>query len=351
MNQISEQPFGVLSDGRAATLYTLETGSGFTVRISDYGAAIQAVLAPDRSGCFGDVVLGYDSVGEYERDRYYMGAVVGRVAGRIAGASFTLDGVDYQVSKNHGRHHLHGGFLGVRKKLWKAEVLDGSKVLQLSCECSDGEDGYPGNLSVRVRYSIAGESCLRVECFASTDSPTLCGLTVHPYFNLSAGAAPDCRNHEAMILADEYMPIDSEAIPTGDISPVDGTPLDFRTMTRLGDRLESGFGQISLARGVDHNFVLKSTGGGLILAARAKDPDSGRVMEVHTTKPGIQFYTGNFLAPEVLGKSKIPFGENAGFCLEPQFFPDAPHNDWFDSVILRPGQNYGHETVFRFGAE
>lgn len=348
MTTITKANFGKSSTGQEVGLYTLESGSGLAVRISDYGCAIQSLMVPDKNGNMGDVVLGYDDFRGYERDESYQGVVVGRVAGRIKGAEFTLDGEKYELSKNSGCHHLHGGFTGLHKRFWQADMEAGKLVLK--CESAHGEDGYPGNLAVSVTYSLESGNCLRVEYAAETDRPTLCNLTGHPYFNLDPDHAGNCLGHKITINADRYTALDKDLIPTGEIEPVVGTPLDLRFGAKIGARLDFGFEQIALAGGFDHNFVLNNPGGELGFAAKAHDPYSGRTLEVHTTNPGIQFYSGNFLSPDVRGKGGA-FHRHGGFCLEPQFFPDAPHNPWYDSVILRPGNEYRHVTEYRFSVE
>jgi aldose 1-epimerase len=304
-----------------------------------------SLLVPDRTGKLGDIVLGYESLDSYIKNSPYFGSIVGRYGNRIAKGLFTLDGVTYKLAVNNGQNHLHGGSKGFDKVVWKAEPVReaGAAGVKLTYLSRDGEEGYPGNLSVTVVYSLTDENELRISYEAVTDRPTPVNLTHHSYFNLAGEG--DILGHELVVNAESYTPVDAGLIPTGEIRPVKGSPFDFTTPHAIGERIARVEG------GYDHNFVLRGGGGRLDLAARVFEPKSGRVMEIRTTEPGLQFYSGNFLDGTITGKGGRVYSKHAGFCLETQHFPDSPNRPGFPSTILRPGSVYKSLTVHRFSAK
>jgi len=345
---IQMQPFGNLPDGTSVELYTLSNANGMTVQIVTYGGIITSLRVPDREGRPGDVVLGYDSLDGYLARNPYFGCIVGRFANRIAGGRFVLDGATYQLAVNNGSNHLHGGLVGFDKRVWRATTgrNDGAVCLVLSYLSKDGEENYPGNLYVTVAYTLMRDNVLRINYRACTDKPTILNLTNHTYFNL-AGTG-DILDHQVTINADRFTPVNEALIPTGELQPVEGTPLDFRQATRIGARINDPHQQIARAGGYDHNFVINGAPGELRLAARVYEPAHGRVLEVRTTEPGMQFYTGNFLDGTITGKGGVVYGQRAGLCLETQHFPDSPNQPAFPSTVLRPGENFHSTTVFVF---
>lgn len=346
--------FGRLPDGREAHLYTLVGADGFRVDLSDFGARIVGVFAPDRDGKLADVVLGFGDVEGYAVDCPYFGATIGRVANRTAGAKFTLDGREYRLAANETSHgaqtHLHGGVRGFDKVLWAAEPTEraGQPALRFRYTSPDGEEGYPGTLRVEVLYSLTADRGLRIDYTATTDRPTPINLTNHVYFNLAGEGRGTILDHEFTARARHYTPTDAALLPTGAIAPVAGTPFDFTTPRRIGDRIDGSDPQLRQGGGYDLNFALDSQDGSLALAATVRDPASGRVLEVLTTEPGLQFYTGNFFSKPRPGKSGVPYAPRTGFALESQHFPDAVNQPQFASVILRPDQAFRSTTVYRF---
>jgi len=336
--------FGKLPDGRQADIYTLSNGD-LEVKITNFGAAVVSLKAPDREGGKADIVLGYDELEGYVNDEVYLGIIAGRCANRIGKAKFELDGKEYQLSKNHGQHHLHGGFKGFGKVLWTAEQQseDDKPALRLSYVSSDGEEGYPGNVSCKVTYSVTENNELVIDYFAEADKPTIVNLTNHSYFNLAGVGGKDILDHEVVIYADKYTELDSESIPTGKIKSVRGTSFDFTTPHKVGERIEQ-------AGGYDLNYILNNPGDMSKPSAKVYESESGRVMQVFCTQPGVQFYTGNYLDGSAKGKSAV-YTKHSGLCLETQHFPDAPNHPDFPSVVLRPGQRYEQRTVFKFEAE
>jgi aldose 1-epimerase len=342
--QIHEQDWGTLPDGGTARLFTFTNRNGMVVKVTTYGGIITELLVPDRSGDAGNVVLGFDQLDAYLKVHPYFGAITGRVANRIAKGRFTLDGKEYVLAVNNGPNHLHGGIKGFDKVLWEAAPVQQSEAgVELSYFSEDGEEGYPGNLSVKVTYSLTEENELRIDYAATTDQTTPVNLTNHSYFNL-AGAG-DILGHEMFIAADRYTPVNDELIPTGEIAPVPGTPLDFTRPEKIGSRIHE---LRTNPPGYDHNFVLNSGGGTFALAARVHEPSTGRVMEVFTTEPGVQLYTGNFLDGTLTGVGGRVYARHSGFCLETQHFPDAVNQPDFPSILLRPGETYRTKTSFRF---
>ena len=348
--KLSQQPFGRTPGGDNVNLYKLSNDSGLEVSITNYGGAITSIKVPNRNGNVGDVALGYDTLAEYVKHPRFLGALIGRHANRIALGKFSLNGVDYQLAQNNGVNHLHGGLKGFHKVAWDAstETRDDELVLHLSYLSVDGEDDYPGSLSVNVGYRVNNKNELRIDYRATTDKDTIVNLTNHSYFNL-AGTG-DILNHELQITADQFTPVSKELIPTGEIRSVEGTPMDFRVATRIGARINEPYEQLGFTGGYDHNFVLNGPKGRLKLAARLHDPSSGRTMEVETTQPGMQFYSGNFLDGSLTGKGGAIYQKYAGLCLETQHFPDSPNHANFPTTVLRVGEVLEEVTVFRFSS-
>ncbi len=346
---IKKQAFGKTPDGTAVELYTLTNANGMTAKIMTYGGIVTELHAPDRAGKMENVVLGFDNLADYLKGHPYFGALVGRVGNRIAGAKFTLDGKEYKLAANNGPNALHGGKKGFDKVVWKTEPKEtaAGPALQLRHVSPDGEEGYPGTLTTVVTYTLTNDNALKVEYQATTDKPTPVNLTQHTYFNLLGPKDGTILGHEMMLAADAYTPVDKTLIPTGKLAPVKGTPLDFTTPTPIGARIDQLKGDPG---GYDHNYVLRGGGKGLALAARVHEPRTGRVMEMHTTEPGVQFYTSNFLDGKLTGHGGVAYRKHAGFCLEAQHFPDSVHHANFPSVILRPGQTYTQTTLYRFSA-
>ena len=349
----TKSPWGKTPDGEQVDLYTLTNKNGVEAAITTYGGAVVSLKVPDRNGKLGDVVLGFDSIDGYVEGKSYFGAIVGRYGNRIGHAQFTLDGKTYTLAKNNGENSLHGGTKGFNKVVWKAREIpakDG-QALELTYLSKDGEEGFPGNLKVRVVYTLTDSNELKIEYSATTDKKTVVNLTNHSYFNL-AGVGPgmgDILGHALMIEADKFTPVDSGLIPTGELRDVAGTPFDFRQPTAIGARINSDDEQIKLGGGYDHNFVLRRKPGDPIsLAARAEEPKTGRVMEVWTTEPGVQFYTGNFLDGSAHGKGGVAYTKRSAFCLETQHFPDSPNQPKFPSVVLNPGERYHTTTIYKF---
>lgn len=342
--------FGRMPDGRVVDLYTLTNRNGMEVAITNYGGIVVSLLAPDRAGKLADVVLGFDDLAGYLGGNPFFGALVGRYANRIANAEFKLDGVEYHLARNNGPNSLHGGTKGFDKKLWAAhDVSKQNPALELACQSPDGEEGYPGDLSVRVVYTLTDSNELKIDYRATTDKDTVLNLTNHSYFNLAGQGNGDVLRHLLMINADRFTPIDSTLIPTGELRNVEGTPFDFRRATAVGARIGADEEQLRFGKGYDHNFVLNRKDNGLVLAARVTDPESGRVMEVLTTQPGVQFYSGNFLDGSVRGKGGQAYGRRSALCLETQHFPNSPNQPNFPSTELKPGQSFHEITVFKFG--
>jgi aldose 1-epimerase len=341
--------FGRLADGTDIGLFTLTSGRGLEVRAITYGAIIVSVRVPDRRGAIGDVVLGFDDLQGYlERSRYF-GAVVGRYGNRIANGRFTLDGRTFQLATNNGRNHLHGGVKGFDKVVWQAQPdrPEGGARVTFSYTSRDGEEAYPGTVNARVSYAVTDRNELVVEYEAATDAPTPINLTQHSYFNLAGEGRADILGHVLALDADEFLPVDETMIPTGEIAAVSGTPFDFRRPTSIGSRIDAVHEQLTRGSGYDHNFVLQGAPG-LRRAAHVVEPGSGRTLEISTTEPGVQFYSGNHLAGQA-GKGGHAYQRRSGFCLETQHFPDSPNHSHFPSTILRPGASYRSKTVFTFG--
>jgi aldose 1-epimerase len=331
-------------------LYTLKKSNGVQAAISTYGGVLVSLKVPDRAGVLGDVVLGFDDLEGYLLPPPYFGAIIGRYGNRIAHARFTLNGVEYKLAKNDGENTLHGGNRGFDKVLWNANKLSGQS-LELTYLSKDGEEGYPGNLSVTVVYALTDNNELQIDYTATTDKDTVVNLSNHSYFNLAGQGEGDILAHQLTLNADRFTPVDQGLIPTGELRNVEGTPFDFRQPHAIGERIESADEQIALGGGYDHNFILNRTGDGLSLAARVTEPNSGRVMEVLTTEPAIQFYTGNFLDGTIRGKGGKVYGRRSAFCLETQHYPDSPNHPSFPSTVLKPGATYRTTTVYRFTSD
>lgn len=351
MSQIKTEDFDSIQ------LYTLTNASGMTVKVTNYGAIITSIIVPDRSGKMADVALGYDMVEAYMNavDRPYFGAIVGRYGNRIAKGAFTINGEKYSLALNNAPNHLHGGIIGFDKVVWDAKPVqtDGVNALELSYLAKDKEEGYPGNLQIKITYSLSKDNVLTVDYHATTDKATPVNLTQHSYFNLKGEGEGTILDHELMLNAKAYTPIDAGSIPTGEIAPVAGTPFDFTSSKPIGRDIAQENEQLKFGIGFDHNFVLDKAGndGSMTLAARVFEPSSGRTLEVQTTEPGIQFYCGNFLDGRLKGKAGNSYVHRGGFCLETQHYPDSPNQPSFPTTILKPGQTYKTKTTFKFSAK
>lgn len=349
--KIRRDVFGALEDGRKVGLFTLANDNGMTVKIIDFGGIIVSIEVPDREGRMADVILGYDDIADYQQNPPYFGALIGRYANRIEDGEFELNGTVYRLLKNDGDNHLHGGGAGFDKVLWDSSVIeeDGIEKLELRYLSGDGEEGYPGNLSVRVLYSLTEDDALQIEYFAETDRDTIVNLTNHAYFNLAGHGGGSITDHCLRLYAGQFTPVDSECIPTGEIRPVKDSPMDFTSMRRIGEGLarEDADEQLRCGLGYDHNYVLDHTGGGIEKAAEVICGRSGRCLTVRTDKPGIQFYSGNHI-DAIQGKGGVVYRKRDGFCLETQYFPSSMNNKHFPSPILRKGDQYHFTTVYQF---
>ena len=345
---ISQTPFGHTPEGAPVTLHTLRIPGGIEARICDYGGIVVSLKTPDRDGHLEDVVLGFDHLDGYLGLNPYFGALVGRYCNRIAKATFMLEGATYALAANNGPNALHGGRQGFNKMLWQASPTSAPSLpaLELQYLSKDSEEGYPGNLQVKAVYCLTEDQGLRLDLTAATDKTTIVNLTQHSYFNLAGEG--DILGHQVQIDADRITPVDGALIPTGELRPVAGTPFDFRRSTAIGARIEQDDEQLQRGHGYDHNFVLNHPTGRLDVIARVTEPLTGRVLEVLTTEPGVQFYTGNFLDGTIKGKGGQVYHRRSGFCLEAQHFPDSPNHPQFPSVTLKPGQIYQNTVVFRF---
>ncbi|MGL4962927.1 MAG: aldose epimerase family protein [Inquilinus sp.] len=347
---IEKKPFGTTPDGTAVELYTLTNGT-MSVNILTYGGIVHAINVPDRNGKSANIALGFARLDDYLTKNPYFGTITGRYANRIAKGAFTLDGQTYKLATNNGPNALHGGLAGFDKKVWKAKEIQGTNGagLELTYTSPDGEEGYPGSLTAKVTYTVTDNSELRIDYEATTDKPTIVNLTNHTYFNLAGEGADSILGHELMLNASAFTPVDATLIPTGEIAKVAGGPMDFTIPTAIGARIRNDDQQLVFGRGYDHNWVLdKPSADTLSLAARVREPMTGRVMEVSTTEPGIQFYAGNFLDASLVGTSGKMYRQADGFCLETQHFPDSPNHPEFPSTVLKPGDHYKSTTVYRF---
>jgi aldose 1-epimerase len=344
-SKVNSRRFGMTPSGEAVDLYTLTNSKGMEAAISTFGGVIVSLKVPDRNGTPGDVVLGFDNLEGYEKPGPYFGAIIGRYGNRIAQGKFTLDGVTYTLAKNNGENSLHGGRQGFDKRLWTASHATGQS-LELTYLSKDGEEGFPGDLSTTVTYTLTDNNELRIDYSATTDKDTVVNLTNHSYFNLAGQGEGDVLAHTVTIHADRFTPVDRTLIPTGELRSVEGTPFDFRQPHTIGERIDSADEQLALGGGYDHNFVINRTAPGLVLAAKVLEPKTGRALEVLTTEPGVQFYTANTLA--ATGKGGKAYGRRSAFCLETQHYPDSPNKPDFPSVVLKPGGHYQATTVYRF---
>ncbi|MBO0722035.1 MAG: galactose mutarotase [Blastocatellia bacterium] len=349
---LKKESFGKTADGQEVELYTLSNANGVEARIATYGGIIVSLKVPDREGKLDDVVLGFDNLDGYLKEHPFFGALVGRYGNRIGKAKFTLNGKEYKLAANNGENSLHGGKKGFDKAVWKAKpvtVKDGA-ALELSYLSKDGEEGYPGNLSAKVTYTLTNNNELKIDYAATTDQDTVVNLTNHSYFNLKGEGKGDILAHELQINADRFTPVDAGLIPTGELRSVKGTPLDFTQLTAIGSRINQDDDQLKYGSGYDENFVLNGKAGTLRPAAKVVEPTTGRVMEVLTTEPGVQFYTANHLEG-IKGKGDKTYGPHYAFCLETQHFPDSPNKPDFPSTVLKKGGHYQTTTVFRFSTE
>jgi aldose 1-epimerase len=346
---VAKKPFGKTADGTPVDLYVLTNSNGMVAKIMSYGVTVTELHVPDAAGKVEDVVLGFDDLDGYLKGHPFFGCIAGRVANRIAKGRFTLDGKEYKLAVNNGPNSLHGGKKGFDKVVWTGEAhrLTEAAAVRFSYLSPDGEEGYPGNLKVTVTYTLTDQNELKIDYTATTDKATPVNLTNHSYFNLAGAKSGDVLAQELMLAADNYTPTDATLIPTGEIRPVKGTPLDFTKPTPIGARIR----ELKATNGYDHNFVINGGGKELTLGARARDPKSGRVMEMWTTEPGVQLYTANGLDGSLKGKGGVAYVRHAGFCLEAQHFPDSVNHPEFASVILRPGQTYKQTTLYRFSAK
>ena len=350
---IEKSSFGITKDGQALDLYTLKNVAGMTVKITNYGGIIVSWTAPDKNGKYEDITLGCDSISGYEKGAPFFGALVGRYGNRIAKGKFSLDGKSYTLATNNGTNHLHGGIKGFDKVVWAATVIESPQpTLKLTYISKDMEEGYPGNLSVEVVYTLQKDNALKIEYSATTDKATVVNLTNHAYFNLSADMNNTILDHEVILNCNEFLPVDKTLIPTGVLKPVQGTPFDFTTAHKIGERINDTTDmQIKFGGGYDHAWILapqNTEGAGLRIAAVVTEPKSGRSMEVLTTEPAVQFYTGNFLNGTVTGKGGVIYKKRSGLCLETEHYPDSPNQPKFPTTALKPGETYKTTTVYRF---
>ena len=353
MQMIEKTAFGKLADGGDVSLYTLKNKSGMQVVITDFGATVVSVVVPDRNGNFADVVLGYDSLSGYVNDKSYFGVIVGRYGNRIGKGKFTLGGKEYQLTVNDGVNHLHGGAHGFHKVVWRAEPMetDSTKSVKLTYSSPDGDEGYPGNVTVQVTYTLNEQNELVIDYRGTTDQTTILNPTHHSYFNLTGSFTETMLDHQLMMDADYFTPIDNGFITTGEVKSVAGTPMDFRTPTPIGQRIQDPYEQLIYGKGYDHNWVLRDYSGKVRKAAELFEPGSGRLLTVLTDQPGLQFYSGNFLDGTNVGKGGMVYKHRTGFCLETQHFPDSPNKPHFPSTVLRPGEKYDTTTVFKFSTK
>jgi aldose 1-epimerase len=349
MSRVTSETWGTLQSGAKVDLFTLTNKNGMEARITNYGGIIVSLKVPDKTGKLADVVLGFDSLGEYENKNPFFGCITGRYANRIGNAAFKIDGTEYKVTANSGKNHIHGGKTGFDKKLWKASKITKSSAVGVAMKYRSpaGEEGFPGTLDCTVTYLLTDDNALEIDYTATTDAPTVVNLTNHSYFNLAGEGSGDVLKHELMIPAESFTPTDNDLITTGEIASVIGTPLDFTSPHRIGERIGAAYKPLIQGKGYDHNFVL--SGSGMKLAARVREPKSGRVMEVRTTEPGVQLYTANHT--NTTGKGGHAYKPRSAFCLETQRFPDSPNKPAFPSAILRPGDTYQHTTEFKFSIE
>jgi len=350
-SNMTKQSFGKTEDGQPVDLYVLKNKNGMEVAITNFGGIVVSLKVPDRQAKFDDVVLGYDNIDGYLTNKAFFGAIVGRYGNRIAHGKFTLDGITYNLPKNDGDNTLHGGIRGFNKRLWTAKEVAAAQgpALELTYLSKDGEEGFPGNLSVKVVYTLTDQNELQISYSATTDKDTVVNLTNHSYFNLAGQGNGDILEHQLTIHADRFTPVDQTLIPTGELRAVKGSPFDFTKPTAIGARINQDDQQLKFGKGYDHNWVLNSPGkDSQAVAIEAYEPKSGRVLQVFTTEPGVQFYSGNFLDGTITGKSGKVYNLRYGFCLETQHFPDSPNHPTFPSTVLKPGEKYQTTTTLKF---
>lgn len=351
--KVEKKPFGE-TDGKKVDLYTLTNAKGVVMAVTNYGGIMVSLLVPDKAGKMGDIVLGYNDVAGYVKNNPYFGSTVGRYGNRIGKAKFSLDGKEYTLAANNGENSLHGGVKGFDKVVWDAKEVkaDNAVGVELKYLSKDMEEGFPGNLSVTVTYWLTNDNEFKLDYLATTDKATVVNLTHHSYFNLAGEGSGDILGHELMMNADKYTPVDVGLIPTGELPAVEGTPMDFKKPTAVGARIDADFEQLKFGKGYDHNWVLnQKKPGEMTLAATVYEPKSGRFMEVMTTEPGLQLYTGNFLDGSIIGKSGKAYAFRNALCLETQHFPDSPNKPDFPSVVLQPGETYKTTTIYKFSTK
>ena len=350
---VSKENFGKTPEGQVVEIYTLTNANGVEARITTYGAIVVSLKTPDRDGKLEDIVLGFDTLDGYLKGHPYFGAIIGRFGNRIGKAKFTLNGTEYKLAANNGENTLHGGLKGFDKVVWKAKPAThkDSTELELTYLSKDGEEGFPGNLSVKVVYTLSNNDELKIDYSATTDKDTVINMSSHSYFNLAGQGNGEILSHQVLINADRFTPVDSGLIPTGELRSVKGTPFDFTQATAIGSRVNQDEEQLKLGGGYDHNWVVNGKAGSMRLAARVVEPTTGRVMEVSTTEPGVQFYIGNFLDGTLTGKGGKVYKRRYGFCLETQHFPDSPNKPDFPSTVLKKGERYQTTTVFKFSTD
>ena len=350
---ITKADFGKTTEGQAVEIYTLRNANGAEADIMTYGGIVQKLTMPDKNGKFADVVLGFDDLPGYIDKSPYFGALIGRYGNRIGGARFTLEGKTYTLATNNGPNSLHGGLKGFDKVVWTARPMQTSQgpALILTYASLDGEEGFPGNLMVTATYTLTDDNALKLECTAVTDRPTVVNLTHHSYFNLSGQGNGDILGHIVYINADQTTPVDAGLIPTGEFKSVAGTPFDFRNPTAIGARINEPDVVLQYGPGYDHNWVISKPPGQLGLQARVAEPTTGRVMEVWSDEPGLQFYAGNFLDGSIIGKGGVTYQARTGFCMEPQHYPDSPNKANFPSVVLKPGQTFHNTIIYKFSVK
>ena len=343
-----KKDFGIVN-GKRVYLFTIKNSKGMMAEITNYGATLVSLVVKGTEGKFDDVVLGYDKLEDYMKYKNYFGATIGRVANRIENSCFEINKIQYKVAKNEAENHLHGGIVGFDKVVWEEiQNTDNNESIEFSYLSKDGEEGYPGNLEIKVKYTITEDNELKIEYFAVSDKDTLVNLTNHSYFNLSGQGSGDVLKHKIMINADKFTINDKDSIPTGEIMEVNNTPMDFRKLTYIGENISSDYEQIVIGSGYDHNWIIKNCGEKIAKAAEVYDEKSGRVMEVYTTKPGVQFYSANFLKGMEPGKRGTTYNKRGALCLETQYFPNSINVKNFPSSILKAKQNYEHSTIYKF---
>ena len=350
---VKKESFGTLPDSTSVDLYTITNAQGMEIHATNYGGIVVSLRVPDKKGNLDDIALGFDDLKGYLANTPYFGAIIGRYGNRIANGKFTLDGKEYTLARNNGPNSIHGGLKGFNKVAWQAEPFQspvGVGII-LSYTSKDGEEGYPGNLKTKVTYTLTEKNEWIIDYEAVTDKATPVNLTEHTYFNLAGEGKGDVLGHILQLNASRFTPVDQNLIPTGELRPVKSTPLDFTQPTGIGARIDADYEQLRLGHGYDHNFVIDRKDSDPVLAARVKEPTSGRVLEVYTTEPGVQLYTGNFLDGTITGKGGHVYKQRFGFCLETQHFPDSPNHPDFPTTILRPGQTYHSRTIYKMSAE